>query len=347
MTPAVATVLSARDWEHELVALARDSAAVRLVLRAYRPEEVDQEAGQIDVLVAGAETAWVTPAKVAAWRRTGLRIVGVYPRGDLPARDRLAAGGADEVIPDDTPVSAIVQMIRLLRPKAAAPSRSAAAPPVTVVTGPRGAPGCTEVALSVAWTWALEDDVVLIDLDVTAPSLAVRLGRPPRPDVTDAADAVHTDGRIPDDIVQRAGPLRLIVGSHRPGDGVPADLLHDVVVAATATGRRVVIDAGPRAADDPILKHAPDILLVAEGSPVGLVRAAELVAGWVGPRPRLILNRVHDRTREDVTAAARRWTGLEPSVVLPNLRSVPSAARRAMAPHRSMRHRLLAIEAPA
>ena len=55
MTPRVATVLSARDWESGLVALARDTAEVRLVLRAYRPEEVEEEAHRLDVVVAGAK----------------------------------------------------------------------------------------------------------------------------------------------------------------------------------------------------------------------------------------------------------------------------------------------------
>ena len=58
---------------------------------------------------------------------------------------------------------------------------------------------------------------------------------------------------------------------------------------------------------------ADDIVLVAEGTPIGLVRAAALTAAWVGPKPRLVLNRVPDRIRDDVVGAARRWTGLDPA----------------------------------
>jgi hypothetical protein len=75
MTPRVATVLSARDWESGLVSLAKETAEVRMVLRAYRPEEVEEEAHRLDVVVAGAETSWVTPARIATWRRRGLRVV--------------------------------------------------------------------------------------------------------------------------------------------------------------------------------------------------------------------------------------------------------------------------------
>ncbi|MFQ5948700.1 MAG: hypothetical protein ACE5KX_07560, partial [Acidimicrobiia bacterium] len=120
MTPRIATVLSARDWESDLVRLARDGALVRLVLRAYRPEDLEKDAERVDVVVAGAETSWVTPARVAAWRRAGLRVIGIYAAGDHPARDRLEAGGADEIFPDDTPLPVILQAIRFLRP--AAPS---------------------------------------------------------------------------------------------------------------------------------------------------------------------------------------------------------------------------------
>ncbi len=347
MIPAVATVLSAREWEHDLVALARDSAAVRVVLRAYRPEEVDRERDRIDVLVAGAETAWVTPARVAAWRRAGLRVIGVFPCGDTPARDRLLAGGADEVVPDDTPLDAIVQAIRMLRPKAPAAAPASSAPPITLVTGARGAPGRTEVALSLAWSWAITGDVLLVDLDLDAPALAVRMGRPPRPDVTDAAEEVHATGHIPERAMQRVGPLRVIVGSHRNGDSVPSELLPDVIAAAAAAGRRLVVDAGPRAGDDPLLSSAGDVVLVADGSPTGLVRAAALVSDWLGPRPRLVLNRVPERWRTDVVAAARRWTGLEPVAVLGAHQGVSAHARRALPPHRSIRRALGTVEPPA
>ena len=56
MTLRVATVLSAREWEPTLVSQARESAAVRIVLRAYQPREIEERADEIDVVVAGAGT---------------------------------------------------------------------------------------------------------------------------------------------------------------------------------------------------------------------------------------------------------------------------------------------------
>jgi MinD-like ATPase involved in chromosome partitioning or flagellar assembly len=192
----------------------------------------------------------------------------------------------------------------------------------------------------------METDVVLVDLDLAAPALAVRLGRPPRPDVTDAADEVHATGSLPAALVQRHGPLRLVVGSHRNGETASPDLTDDVITALAGTGARVVVDAGPRPGNDPLLLRADDVVLVACGTPTGLVRAATLVSGWVGPTPRLVLNKVPDRCRDDVIGAARRWTGLEPAAVLPPLRSVAGAARSAHTPPRGLRRALRHVDLP-
>jgi MinD superfamily P-loop ATPase len=340
VTPRVATVLSAREWESGLVALARDTAEVRMVLRAYRPEEVEEEAHRLDVVVAGAETTWVTPARIAAWRRRGLLVVGIFPSGDRPARQRLVAGGADEVLPDDTPAGAVVRAIRLLRPAAEVPE-----PPRTavtaVVTGPPGAPGRTEVALALAWSWAARRRTLLLDLDVEAPSLAVRLGRPPRPDLVDAAEAVHETGIFPSRAVAECGPLGLVIGSTRRHDGViPAHLVADVAAAACSLAEVVVVDAGHRRGDDPLVKGADLVVLVAEASPIGLVRAARLAADWAAPQPLLVLNRVRRAQAAEVAAVARRWTGLEPAALVPQQAAVMAAARSAQPPARALRRAL-------
>ena len=346
MTPAVATVLSARQWEHDLVAFARDAAAVRLVLRAYRPEDVEREASRIDVLVAGSETTWVTPARLSSWRRSGIRVVGVFPAGDDPARNRLRAAGADEVLADDTPAEAILRVIRLLQPRHTPGPDDDPRGPITVVTGARGAPGRTEVSLALALGRAADEPVLLIDLDVEAPALAVRLGLPPRPDVTDAAEEVHVTGRVPGHAVRRVGPLRVVVGSHRRDEPEPpGDFFTDVVTAASLGGGHTVVDAGPRRSGDPLLGIADEIVLVAEGTPNGLVRAASVVADWTARPPRLVLNRVPDRQRDDVVDAARRWIGLEPDAVVGEIRSVARRSRESVPPGRALRRALRAVGA--
>jgi MinD superfamily P-loop ATPase len=344
VTPRVATVLSARDWESGLVALARETAEVRMVLRAYRPEEVEEEADRLDVVVAGAETTWVTPARIAAWRRRGLRVVGIFPCGDRPARQRLVAGGADEVLPDDTPPGAVVRAIRLLRP-AADPVETPRPAAEVVVTGPPGAPGCTEVALALAWSWADRRHTLLLDLDVEAPCLAVRLGRPPRPDLVDAAEAVHETGALPASAVTGYGPLALLVGSTRRAEGaLPPHLIEDVAAAAGCLAEVVVADAGARPGGDPLVKGADRVVLVADASPIGLVRAARLVAEWAGPQPSLVLNRVRPSQADELVSAARRWLGLEPAALVPYREAVAAAARAARPPARALRRALRRLE---
>ncbi len=346
MTPRVATVLSARPWEAALVAAARDTASVRLVLRAYQPDDIERQRSEIDVVVAGAETSWVTPAQIASWRRAGLRVVGVHPQGDEPARSLLEAGGAHELVPDDAPPQATLQLIRFLRPAAAGD----APPPtgkVVAVTGPRGAPGRTEVALALGWLWSRDHPTVLVDVDVEAPALAVRLGCPPRPDLTDLADRVRETGRLAGDAVQRVGKLAVVVGSHRPGEPeLRSALVEDVVEAGATSFALSVLDAGPARGDDRLVKRADHAVLVCEAGAVGLVRAARAAAEWSGPPPALVLNRVERRDRKDAIVAARRATGLDPVAVIPERPATRAAARAARPPDRGLLRAVRRLKAP-
>jgi MinD-like ATPase involved in chromosome partitioning or flagellar assembly len=329
----VATVLSARDWETRLVAAARASASVRLVLRAFRPSEVADRAAALDVVVVGAETPWATPARINSWRRLGLRVVGVHPVGDRPAAERFRSCGADLIVPDDLAPEALLRELRLLEP--AAP-RTEGTAPMVAVTGARGAPGRTEVALAVAWMRSARGPTTLIDADLTAPSVAIRLGIPPRPDLTDVVDRVHVEGSIPVEVVHRVGRMRVIPGSHRPGDPpLRPEPVFDVVDAARTTGR-VVVDTGPWPTGCDLVKGADEAVVVAEGSATGIVRAASVIGDWMGPPPRLVVNRVDATRRRDVLAAVRRWTGLEPEAVIPSLRHVLSASRSGRPPPRRL-----------
>lgn len=346
MTPRVATVLSARPWEAALVAAARDTAAVRLVLRAYQPDDIERQRSDIDVVVAGGETSWVTPAQIAAWRRSGLRVVGMHPPGDEPSRSLLEAGGAHELVTDDTPAEAVLQLIRFLRPTTA----GEAAPKigkVVAITGPRGAPGRTEVALALGWLWSRHHPTVLIDVDVEAPSLAVRLGCPPRPDLTDLADRVRETGELSGDAVQRVGKLAVVAGSHRPGEPeLRAALVEDVVEAGATGFDLTLLDLGPARSDERLVKRADHAVLVCDASAVGLVRAARAAAEWAGPPPALILNRVAHRDRREALVAARRATGLDPVALIPERPSVRVAARAARPPDRALLRALRRMGAP-
>ncbi len=331
----VATVLSAREWEARLVAAARDSAVVRLVLRAYLPEEVSRRADGIDVVVAGSETPWVTPARLAAWHRLGMRIVGIHPRGDRPAAERLEAGGADLVLSDDLDPEHLVREIRLLDPQ---PRRVRTESPgrLVVVTGSRGSPGRTEVATALGWTYSARSKTVLVDGDIGDPAVAIRLGLRPRPDLADCVDAALSGDTSEPVRLQRIGTLAIVPGVHRAsGNGIRSDAVIDVAQALAAKAR-VIVDTGPWQFASSFLEAADSIVFVAAASPIGIVRAARMAEAWSAHRPSLVLNRVPRGRLDEMVRATRRWSGLEPTAVIPERPGVARAALAGKAPHRAV-----------
>ena len=345
MSVRVATVLSARDWEPGLVAYARETAELRIVLRAFQPREIEENAEDIDVVVAGGEVSWVTPVQIAAWQRTGLGVLGIHPHEDGPSAAMLRAAGVDELLPDTADVRTIVTAIRFISPSSAFLDRDGTGAVISVI-GPRGAPGTTEIALGLAWESADRSSTLLVDLDVTAPSIAIRLGLPPRPDITDAADQVRMTGAIADEALHRMGPISVITGSHRVGEAPlrPA-MVDDVLDAAIVAFDRVVVDLGTAEPDDPTLKRSDVAVLVVDASAVGVVRAAHLVAAWSGPPPNVVLNRVAPRTQRDVIAAAREWTGIEPAAVIPDRPAIRAASLAAKRPDGRLRRSLAGVGA--
>jgi MinD-like ATPase involved in chromosome partitioning or flagellar assembly len=328
----VATVLSAREWEARLVAAARDSAAVKLVLRAYLPEEVTHRAASIDVIVAGAETPWVTPTRVAAWRRLGIRVVGVHTPGDRPAAERLKAGGADLILEEELDSEHLVREIRLLDPQ----SRKQSMPrgTVIVVTGVRGGPGRTEIATALAWAASGRGEAALVDADLYGPSIAVRLGIPPRPDLADCVDVTLDRGGDVAAAAQTIGRLRVVPGALR-STGIRPESIVDVVESLALVGT-VVVDAGPWMDVSAVIGAADSVVFVVEASPIGIVRASRIVDAWDGAPPALVLNKVRRHRRHDMVLALRKWSGLEPKVVLPLRAAIRNASTSGSAPHRSL-----------
>jgi len=345
MSIRVATVLSARDWEPGLVSYARETAELRIVLRAFQPHEIEEHAEDVDVVVAGGEVSWVTPVQIAVWQRAGLGILGIHPSDDQPAATMLRRAGVDEVLPDTADVQTIVTAIRFISPASALPDRDGTGT-VTAVIGPRGAPGTTEVALGLAWESARKSSTLLIDLDLDAPSIAIRLGLPPRPDIADVADHVRMTGTIADSTEQHAGPITVITGSHRIGEAsIRPAMIDDLIDAATVRFDRIVVDLGAAEPDGSILKRADTAILVIDASAVGVVRAAQVVAAWAGPPPTVVLNRASQRTRGDVVAAAREWTGIEPAAVIPDRPSIREASLAAKRPDARLRRSLASLGA--
>jgi MinD-like ATPase involved in chromosome partitioning or flagellar assembly len=251
----------------------------------------------------------------------------------------MASAGAQLVLADDLPAEAMLREIRLIEPAA---ERSQPSHPLLAITGGAGAPGRTEVALALAWRRSGRGRCILVDADLEAPSLAVRLGVAPRPDLADAVDAVHIAGDLAPDLIHPAGRLGIVTGSHRPGEPpLRPEPVFDVVDAAR-TGATVVVDTGRWPLGAEIVKAATTAVVVADASPSGIVRGAALLAEWAGPPPVLVINRATTRVG-DVVQAARRWTGLDPAAVIPFRRSIMATARRGGPPDRHVLRHLAGV----
>ncbi len=336
-------MLSAREWETELVTEAHTSASIRLVLRAYRPQDIDDRADEIDAVVAGAETSWITPAVIARWKRRGLGVLGLHPPADAPARRLLEDGDADAVLADDSGASEIVRTLLTLERRAAMTPLEPLGT-VVAVTGPRGAPGRTEVSFGLAWLWSKRRSTVHIDLDLAAPAMAIRAGLPPRPHLGDAAEALRHGGRLDPHTVHRLGSLRLVVTA-APSDALRLPLgIGDEVIGAAADSFDIVVLDVP-SEDRATLKAADATFVVAEASSIGIVRAASLLADWKGATPHVVLNRVVGAEAAATKAALRQWTGSDAVACVPYRRSIRSAAIAGRSPDRALLRPLRHLEA--
>lgn len=259
MIPRIATVVTGAWWEPAFVSWARRTAAARVMARCLHPAEVDRVATAVDWLAVGSSCPWLTGEIVGRWRRSGLRVVGVAEEGDRGAA-RLARVGCDVVVADHPEALAA----ELAGGTGGGPSDRL----TWAVTGPRGAPGRTEIALALATVLAEHGPAVLVEADLEAPSLGLRLGLPPE-----------------------AGPplprLRYGVEVVCPS---PATVPSDIDRAVAGLAGHVVVDAGPSPAA--VRRWSPDrLLVVVAPTPSSVVRAAAVIARLAELRPLVVANR--------------------------------------------------------
>lgn len=114
--PAIATVLTPRPWEAELVQTAIESGLVRLVARCYNPADVPT----VDAVVVGSEAPWLNVAVIERWRETGLAVIGVFPLGDRPAIEMFCRARVDQLFAE---VADPMVVLRAVRDVAAASAR--------------------------------------------------------------------------------------------------------------------------------------------------------------------------------------------------------------------------------
>ena len=115
----MATVLSPRPWEAELVRTALETGLVRLLARCYNPADIPAA----EVIVVGSEVPWLNRAVIAHWRRSGLAVIGVFPLGDRPAIEMFCRARVDQLFAE---VADPVVVLRAVRDFAATARRRSA-----------------------------------------------------------------------------------------------------------------------------------------------------------------------------------------------------------------------------
>lgn len=305
LRPRVVTVLSAHTWETNFTAVAIASSMVRHVDRL----EHDRPFANADVVIVSADTPWITSTKIRHWQHAGLRVIGIHAPGDKPARRLLAA--CDEIRSTASDPQALVHLARILGSNARLTQADGS---LWFVTGPAGSPGRTEVAIALARAMTLTGETSLIDGDRDNPSVSIRLGLPPDPNI----GSITHIGEAPS-----IGALRVLPGAFGVTPPTQAkfealcqaalDTIGDAVIDGSSwqSGYRIPVDA--------------QAIFVCDASPSGAIRAALTLKTWDLEPPLLIVNRVTDF---DMVPSIRAATGLEPALLIEESSAIRAASIR-------------------
>lgn len=304
MRPSIATVVGP-GWEPRLVERARVSGIVRLVGRCCDEAGLLDIATRADIVFVGSDTHWLVRTDLSS---VAARVIGVA--SDRPGARLLHRAGAEEVV--DASLSPDRMLALAIASVASDRGR------VVEVTGTRGAPGRSEVALALAY--ASSRSTALVELDHAGPSLGLRMGLAP-------STRVHSKAGV--------SLVPAPVGTELPR----LDLIESTANRHSLT----ILDGGPVSQWHRVVP-VDEVIIVGEATEVGVVRLARLCESWLGPQPSLIVNR--HRPEQDLGLIVRA-TGLEPAAVIPEL-APPTAGtppraelRRLVRPLIDSAHRLV------
>jgi hypothetical protein len=282
--PAIATVIGP-GWEPRLVEHARSSGLARLIGRCSDPAGLAELVARADVVFVGSDVPWLPDTDLRTMA-DHTRLIGVA--GDDPGARLLGRMGVQDIIAAATPPGGMLAL---------AVSQSATERGRLIeVTGTRGAPGRSEIALGLAYAWRHRGGAALLELDDAAPSLGLRMELPPGIE-THRLDGVSL---MPSPV--GVGPRRV-------------DLLATTITESTSHHTITILDGGPGSTWHRMVP-VDEVVLVGEATDVGVVRLAHMCEAWLGPTPRLVINR--HRPGQQL-GHVRQATGLEPAAVIPEL----------------------------
>lgn len=200
----VGVVLSPRSWSGKLHAFIADHVpGVELVM--VRDQQAAIEALP-HVLLIDDSTPWLTPSFVDRADGLGIRLVGIYDRGDGGVgQERLAELGLTHLLEEAMPPDDVVFLLDRLRPAAGGEhptlgrrdeAQGSISEPgaIIAVGGPSGS-GAREVAVGLAGELADRGwRTLLVDANETTPGIARRLGLSIFPHLLTAVDRYGAEG---------------------------------------------------------------------------------------------------------------------------------------------------------
>jgi hypothetical protein len=262
----------------------------QIIERCSTAPSLDKAAERSDALFIGSDTPWVTAPRIRSLSRLA-SVFGVVAGRRDPVATVFENGGAAMVIDESAPPTE-----KLLSVLGTSPVRHAGCRTTVIsVTGPRGAPGRSEVAFTLAWM--ARTKTLLAELDHDAPGVGIRCGLGPTTDLRS-------------DLIQTASFEHMSVFAPPLGGGpLSKSMTARLLDAARSTHETIVLDVGPS-------NHqmAGVGVVVCDPTPTGIVRCARFLDTWHEGRPFLVVNRV---THDLNIPLIRRATGLEPAAYIP------------------------------
>ena len=319
MIPRIATV-AGPPWESELVDRARLTGSLRITQRAFHPAQVHLaiRKRRTQAVLVGADTPWLSPGLVAAWRDMGTFVMGINDPYHPPAGRLLEDWGCDFVLSDPDP-EWVASVVRTAFPAADRRPVARQRRRVVAVGGPRGAPGRTEVALGLAWLAARTGSCLLVEAD-SAPGLGLRLGLPPP--------------SAPHQTVSTQGIDLLLWSPYQSAVGLLADGWSKMGEYETT-----VVDLGP--SPDSFERWPGERVVVWDARPSGIVRGACFLGklNRVEP-PWVIVNRLEaeGRLKREILLHMEDWAGKRPDAQIGILHDLewgkppPASIQTALAP---------------
>lgn len=330
MSPEIGLAASARDWGDRFHRFLLDHGGGTVRARVMSPDQA--VSSQFHVLFIDDVCSFLNHRLVIDVRASGKSIVGVFdPSDGTDAKRRLLEAGIGDVIESDASPEEFLHIAAVTishsTPPGEVPVESVSGNAYRIgLTGPPGGVGVTEVACALALDLSRRHGTVLVDANLTWPSIGQRLGLPVHPNLRTAIDFVlHEPDRL-DEALHIAGGLSVITG---PANGeVAAIPPADLVALFTALGHsysRAVVDLGHSldlSAD--VIRCFDAVLVVGTGEPVGvtrLARTAERIAAWTRPgcEMGLVVNRVEKSTRQqsEIVAVLADSSPEVPVVLIP------------------------------